>query len=111
VGLAELGDSGGLAGAGRAGHDHASSGADLVAVEQHQSPAGVGDVPDGRRRDDTEPAVVGEAGVEVRGLVFLCRSGRLGRWAGVGVDEATPAFLGGEWFVNLDVAARGASHR
>jgi hypothetical protein len=45
VGLAELGDRGGLAGAGRPGQDQPTAGADRVPVQQRQPPAGVHDVP------------------------------------------------------------------
>jgi hypothetical protein len=75
VGLAELGDGGGLAGAGRAGQDQAAAGGDRVPVEQGQSASGGDDRAQGAGRDRGEPGVVvqpqfvvGEATRFVQGL-------------------------------------------
>jgi hypothetical protein len=56
--LAELGDRGGLAGRGWAGDDQAAAGAHLVAVEQDQPPAGVGDLSDRRGGDHDQPGMM-----------------------------------------------------
>jgi hypothetical protein len=59
-GLAELGDRGGLAGAGRAGQDQSAAAGVGVAVEVGQ-PAPLGDDPaDDRGRDDQQAGVVVE---------------------------------------------------
>ena len=71
VAAAELGDSGGLAGAGGAGDDEAPAGGDLVAVQQHQAPPGGGDLADGRGGHGGQPGVVVQASFVVVGPGLL----------------------------------------
>jgi hypothetical protein len=100
-GLAELGDRGGLAGAGRAGQDQAGPAGDGVAVEVGQ-PASLGDdLADNRGRDDQEAGVVVEPGLvigEPPGVaepapLLVGQQFRRGRLL---VDESPPAGQDGE---------------
>jgi hypothetical protein len=100
-GLAELGDRGGLAGAGRAGQDQAAPAGVGVAVEVRQSASLGDDLADDRGRDDQEPGVVVEPGLVIGqppGAAELAPLGvgqqvRRGRLL---IDEPPPAGQDGE---------------
>ena len=100
-GLAELGDRGGLAGAGRAGQDQAAPAGVGVAVEVGQ-PASLGDdLADDRGRDDQQPGVVVEPRLVIRqspGAVESAplRVGQQFRRGRLLIDEAPPAGQDGE---------------
>jgi hypothetical protein len=71
VGLAELGEGGGLAGPGGPGQDQAPAGGDRMPVEQGQPSAGVDDLPQRGRRDHRQPGVMVQPGVVIAGVVGM----------------------------------------
>lgn len=92
VGLAELGDRGGLPGAGRAGQDQPLAGADRMPVQQRQTASGGDGLPQRRGGDHAQPGVVvqpfvviGAAGIAAQGGVL--GTGQQGRRCGRGEGE------------------------
>ncbi len=99
--LAKLADGGGLAGGGRAGDDQAAAGAELVAVEQDQPPAGGHDLADHGGCDDDQPRVVAQTMLLVAGTLngvqlLALGTGEQRWWRWDVVDEPAPALLGGQ---------------
>src|SRR5215472_6989289 len=98
---AQLRDRRRLTGAGGAGDDQATAGADLVPVQQDQAPPGCVDLPDDRGGDHDEPGVVVQALLVVgkaRGGIQqpqfrVAEELRLGRAV---IDELAPAFPRGQ---------------
>src|SRR6266516_1462061 len=100
MGLAELGDRGGLPGAGCAGQDQAAAGADGVPVEQGQPASGVDDLPQRRGSDRGQAGVVVQPHLVVSDAVGVSQRLPLRFAEQVGCDgdrggELPPAFQGG----------------
>src|SRR5579864_5361844 len=112
VSLAELGDRGGLAGAGRPGQDQAAAGADRVPVQQRQAPSGGDDLPQRRGSHHAEAGVIiqpllviSRPGVTAEGSVLV--PGQKPGRGGHGGGEAAPALQRGKVPVRITARRHG----